>query len=64
MLDILGWRFDREGPKSDAFSGILSVLGVQLDPEDSLNGILKVCNTAKQFDDTTLLLEMFLCDGG
>ena len=46
MLAILGWRFDREGPKSDASSGVLSVLGVHFDLEDSLNGILKVCDTA------------------
>ena len=63
MLDILGWQFDREGPKSDAFSGVVSALGVQFDLEDSLNGILKVRNTAKRIDDTTLLLETFLRDG-
>ena len=57
MLDILGWQFDREGPKSDAFSGIVSALGVQFDLEDSPKGILKVRNTAKRIEDTTLLLE-------
>jgi hypothetical protein len=30
MLDILGWQIDCEGPKSDEFSGSVSVLGVQL----------------------------------
>ena len=63
MLDILGWQFDRKGPKSEAFSGVVSALGVQFDLEDSLNGILKVRNTAKRIDDTTLLLETFLRDG-
>ena len=31
MLDLLGWQFDREGPKSDVFSGVVSALGVQFD---------------------------------
>lgn len=62
MLDILGWQFDREGPKSDDFSSSVSALGVQFDLEDSLNGTLKVRNTAKRIDDTTSLLENVLSE--
>ena len=63
MLDICGWQFDREGPKSDACSGVVLALGVQFDSEDTPNGILKVRNTAERIDDATLLLETFLRDG-
>ena len=31
MLDILGWGFDREGPKSDDFTALVCALGVQFD---------------------------------
>ena len=63
MLDICGWQFDREGPKSDAFSGVVLALGVQFDSEDTPNGILKVRNKAERIDDATLLLETILRDG-
>eukprot|EP00435_Cladocopium_sp_Y103_P013179 s2353_g3.t1 len=57
MLDILGWRFDREGPKSDDFSANVSALGVLFDLSDTINGILQVRNTKKRIEDTTLFLE-------
>ena len=41
MLDILGWQFDREGPKSDAFSGIVSALGYSLTWRTRLKGFSK-----------------------
>ena len=31
LLDLLGWRYDREGPKADAFSSMVVTLGVQFD---------------------------------
>ena len=62
MLDILGWQFDREGPKSDYFSSSGSALGVQFDLDDSQNGTLKVRNSAKRIDDTTSLLENVLSE--
>ena len=57
MLDILGWQFDRAGPKSDDFSKHVSALGVKFDLSESNMGTLKVHNTEKRIEDTTLLLE-------
>ena len=63
MLDILGWRFDREGPKSDDFSESVSALGVLFDLTESERGILRVCNTTKRINDTTLILDDVLSNG-
>ena len=57
MLDILGWQFDRAGPKSDDFSESVSALGVRFDLSESSMGSLKVHNTERRIEDTTLLLE-------
>ena len=57
MLDILGWKFDREGPKSDSYSQLVSALGVQFKLDDTESGTLNVCNTEKRVADTTKLLE-------
>ena len=48
LLDILGWNFDREGPKSDEFSRLVMALGVQFDLSGCADGLLKVCNTEKR----------------
>ena len=63
MLDILGWRFDREGPKSDDFSESVSALGVLFDLTESERGILRVCNTTKRINDATLILDDVLSNG-
>ena len=47
MLDILGWNFNREGPKSDEFSRLIMALGVQFDLSGCADGLLKVSNTEK-----------------
>jgi hypothetical protein len=57
MLDILGWQFDRAGPKSDDFSKHVSALGVKFDLSESNMGTLMLHNTEKRIEDTTLLLE-------
>jgi hypothetical protein len=60
MLDILGWNFDREGPKSDEFSRLVMALGVQFDLCGCADGVLKVCNTEKRIKETTELLDQVL----
>eukprot|EP00435_Cladocopium_sp_Y103_P002226 s3649_g1.t1 len=57
MLDILGWGFDKEGPKSDDFSEMVRALGVQFDLTSCRDGILKVCNTERRIQETIQLLE-------
>ena len=57
MLDILGWNFDREGPKSDEFSHLVKALGVQFDLSSSGEGLLRVGNTTKRVQETVALLD-------
>eukprot|EP00435_Cladocopium_sp_Y103_P025622 s4854_g6.t1 len=63
MLDILGWAFDKEGPKSDDFSEIVKALGVQFDLSSCGDGILRVCNTEKRVRETIQLLEETMSAG-
>ena len=57
MLDILGWGFDREGPKSDDFSEMVRALGVEFDLKSCSDGLLRVQNTERRIKETALLLE-------
>ena len=52
MLDILGWGFDREGPKSDDFTALVCALGVQFDLGKTCDGVLSVCYTEKRIRET------------
>ena len=54
MLDILGWQVDRAGPKCDDFSKSVSALGALFDLSETGVGTLKVRNTDKRVEDTTL----------
>ena len=63
MLDILGWSFDREGPKSDDFSDVVSALGVQFHLGDTCNGVLNICNTEKRIRETLVLLDEVMARG-
>ena len=63
MLDILGWGFDREGPKSDDFSSMVSALGVQFDLNATCDGVLQVCNTEKRIRETLELLDGVMAKG-
>ena len=63
MLDLLGWGFDREGPKSDNFSTLVCALGVQFDLASCKDGLLKVHNTKKRIEETVCLLDNILASG-
>ena len=63
MLDILGWNFDREGPKSDDFSQLVKALGVQFDLSQYADGVLSVCNTEKRIQETVDLIDGVLDSG-
>jgi hypothetical protein len=63
MLDILGWNFDREGPKSDDFSQLVKALGVQFDLSQCADGVLSVCNTEKRIQETVDLIDGVLDSG-
>ena len=63
MLDILGWSFDREDPKSDDFSDVVSALGVQFHLADTCKGVLNICNTEKGIRETLALLDEVMSKG-
>ena len=62
-LDILGWAFDREGPKSDCFSELVHALGVQFDLASTGEGLLNICNTTKRIQETCELLDDIILEG-
>ena len=62
MLDILGWGFDREDPKSDDFS-MVSAPGVQFDSNVTCGGVLQVCTAGKRMCETLELLDGVMAKG-
>ena len=48
LLDLLGWKYDQSGEKSDTMSTTLKALGVQFDRSNSVAGYILVCDTAKR----------------
>ena len=63
MLDVLGWGFDKEGPKSDDYSQMVCALGVKFDLSSCKDGFLNVCNTEKRVRETSALLDEILEQG-
>ncbi len=63
LLDLLGWRFDREGPKADAFSSIVTLLGVQFNLSDTSKGWFEICNTQKRTEDVLQLIDTTVSSG-
>ena len=45
LLDMLGWAYDKEGPKATQFAKQADALGITLDFTESANYILKIRNT-------------------
>ena len=60
MLDILGWAFDREGPKSDTFSKQVAALGVVFNLDPTADGRLEVHNTEKRLRESVAAIERIL----
>ena len=57
LLDLLGWRFDKGGPKADAFSAMVVTLGAQFNLSGTANGYFEICNTPKQTEDVLKLID-------
>ena len=53
----MGWRFDKEGPKADAFSAMVVTLGVQFNLSGTANGYFEICNTPKRTEDVLKLID-------
>ncbi len=63
ILDLLGWKYDKAGDKSDSMSSEVAALGVQLDLSKSGEGILYVSNTEKRKGDLAKLMADTLSRG-
>ena len=63
MLDILGWAFDKEGPKSDNFSARVSALGVVFNLDPTRDCRLEVHNTDKRLSEAVAALDVILQSG-
>ncbi len=48
LLDLLGWKYDQSGEKSDTMSTTLKALGVQFDLSNSVAGYILVCDTERR----------------
>ena len=63
MLDIFGWAFDREGPKSDSFSSNVSALGVVFNLDPTSDGPVEVCNTERRLKEAVDALDGIISAG-
>ena len=57
LLTMLGWAFDRTGPKSDSFSHMVQALGVVFHLTDSVHGMINISNTDKRLTEILELLD-------
>ena len=60
MLDIFGWGFDREGPKSDSFSSNVTALGVAFNLDPTVDGRLEVHNTERRLSEAVDSLDRII----
>ena len=57
LLTMLGWAFDRTGPKSDSFSHMVQASGVVFQLTDSVYGMINISNTDKRLTEVLELLD-------
>ena len=50
LLDLLGWHYDKEGPKADTFLSLLTTLGVVFDLSLSGDQSIVITNTEKRLE--------------
>ena len=60
MLDLLGWRFARDGAKAPPFSESVTALGVRIDVSELHNGKVVVDNTETRKSDIAAQLNSIL----
>ena len=63
LFQLLGWKYDTEGPKADVFSDSVSALGVLFNLEHTPEGVVVVDNTCKRKDDLDKVVEDILEQG-
>ena len=63
FFDLLGWLFDREGPKADVFSHEVSALGVQISLAQAAEAQMFVRNTEKRCTELVAQIDGVLSAG-
>ena len=63
LFQLLGWKYDIEGPKADVFSNSVSALGVLFDLGRTHEGVVVVDNTCKRKEDLDKMVEDVLKQG-
>ena len=63
LFQLLGWKYDVEGPKADVFSDSVSALGVLFDLGRTHEGVVIVDNTCKRKKDLDKLIANTLRQG-
>jgi ribonuclease HI len=53
LLELIGFAYDREGPKADSMSDQVTALGVVFDLSCSQEGFLKIRNTERRIEEVT-----------
>ena len=56
LFEMLGWAYDKEGPKADTFSEVVASLGVSISLVETIAGEIKVMNTEKRKKDLVELI--------
>ena len=63
LFELLGWAYDKEGPKADTFSELVSSLGVSISLSKTALGEIEVMNTEKRKKDLVELISNVLSKG-
>ena len=63
LFQLLGWKYDTEGPKADVFSDSVSALGVRFDLSRTHEGVVVVDNTCKRKEDLDKMVADILEQG-
>ena len=63
LFELLGWAYDKEGPKADTFSELVSSLGVSISLFKTAAGEVEVMNTEKRKKDLVELISNVLSKG-
>ena len=63
ILDILGWKFAREGSKAPPFATSFDVLGVSVDLGGIFKGEIVLKNKQSRVDSLSAVLDKMVCEG-
>ena len=63
LFELLGWAYDKTGPKADSFSDMVAALGVEISLKESSLGSIYVSNTEKRRLEVAAMIGSYLKSG-